>query len=72
MGWWFQRERGPGTSWYQASAWTHAGQEEGGLQDAFSICGASLRRGFFLTLPRRGKPGGGISKLFSPGYPSYA
>lgn len=28
--------------------------------------------GFFLTLPRRGKQGGGISKLFAPGYPSYA
>lgn len=48
MGSWFQRELGPGTSWYQASEWTHAGQEEGGLQDAFSICRAILRWDFFL------------------------
>lgn len=71
MGSWFQRESGPGTSWYQASEWTHAGQEEGGLQDAFSICRAILQRDFF-SLPWRGKQGGGIFKLFSPGHPSYA
>lgn len=52
-----QRESGPRTSWYQSSEWTHAGQEEGGLKDAFSICRAILRWDFF-PLPWRGKQGG--------------
>lgn len=56
MGSWFQRDLGPGTSWYQASEWTHAGQEEGGLQDAFSICRAILRWDFFFAM--EGEAGG--------------
>lgn len=47
MGWWLQGEWGLGTSWSPASG-THAGQEDGGPQDALSICGATLRRGFFV------------------------
>lgn len=62
MGSGFQRESGPGTSWYQASEWTHAGQEEGGLQDAFSICRAILRRDFFFPFAMEGEAGG---KAFS-------
>lgn len=69
MGSWFQRESGPRTSWYQASEWTHAGQEEGGLQDAFSICRAILRRDFF-SLPWRGKRGEAFSSCFLQDIPA--
>lgn len=50
---------------------THAGQGQGGLQDAFSICRAVLQQEFCLC-HGGGSGGGGISKLFSPGYPSSA
>lgn len=50
---------------------THAGQGQGGLQDAFSICRAVLQQEFCLCRGG-GSSGEAFSKLFSPGYPSSA
>lgn len=60
MGWWLQGEWGLGTSWSPASG-THAGQEDGGPQDALSICGATLRRGFFCSCHGGGSEGEAFS-----------
>lgn len=63
---------GTRTSWYPASERTHAGQQEGGPQDAFSICRASSQQHVSLPSPWSGEQGEAFSSCFPQDIPATA